>query len=130
MMCPCFSGLAYKDCCQKYHNKTLIPENALKLMRSRYSAYTLHLVDYIMETTHPDNLEKMDNLFLWRKSIFDFSNQISFDGLEIFEFIDGKERAQVTFLATLNRNGEDVSFKEKSVFFKVNGHWLYHSRQT
>ena len=47
--CPCCSGKS-AICCQKYH-KGLTPENALVLMRSRYSAYALGVGDYLIETT-------------------------------------------------------------------------------
>lgn len=36
--CPCGSGQAFKDCCQRYHGGEL-PETPEKLMRSRFSAY-------------------------------------------------------------------------------------------
>ncbi len=36
--CPCGSGQAFKECCQRYHDGEL-PETPEKLMRSRYSAY-------------------------------------------------------------------------------------------
>ncbi|MDD2950112.1 MAG: YchJ family metal-binding protein, partial [Sulfuricurvum sp.] len=52
--CPCHSGEKYKKCCQPYH-KGILPSNAQKLMRSRYSAFALELSNYIMATTHPNN---------------------------------------------------------------------------
>jgi SEC-C motif domain protein len=53
--CTCGSGLPYRECCQPYHLGRELAPTAEALMRSRYSAYTKGLVDYIVETTHPEN---------------------------------------------------------------------------
>ena len=48
--CPCGSGL-YVTCCQPLHLKQQFAQNAEQLMRSRYSAFALQQIDYILETT-------------------------------------------------------------------------------
>ena len=45
--CPCGSGIALDDCCGKWHQGQPAP-SAERLMRSRYSAYTLGLIDYLV----------------------------------------------------------------------------------
>lgn len=50
--CPCGSGQHYPDCCGQYHAGMPAP-TAEALMRSRYSAYALKKVDYIINTTWP-----------------------------------------------------------------------------
>lgn len=120
--CPCHSGKKYKLCCQPYH-KGILPANALLLMRSRYSAYTLGLVEYIISTTHPNNPDASIALSDWQKAIGDFAQTTYFRGLKIIEFMDGDEEAFVTFEATLS----DGIMKEKSRFLKVEGKWLYES---
>jgi SEC-C motif-containing protein len=124
--CPCSSKALYHKCCKIYHDGKL-PENALKLMRSRYSAFALKLCDYIIETTHPENPAREENLNSWRREVLAFSTGTRFDFLEINEFIDGDKEAFVTFTANLNQNNEDVSFTERSVFEKVGDRWLYKS---
>lgn len=52
--CPCKSRGTYAACCQSFHLGTAKPETAEQLMRSRYSAFFFRLVDYLVETTHPD----------------------------------------------------------------------------
>lgn len=52
--CPCGSGATYKECCRRYHDGEL-PPTAEALMRSRYSAYSKGLVQYVVDTTHPEN---------------------------------------------------------------------------
>lgn len=126
--CLCHSGMPYKDCCGPYHTGKP-PENALKLMRSRYSAYALGLADYIIQTTHKDNPSYTKDLKKWKKGVLDFSKETLFEGLEISEFIDGEKEAYVTFTAYLKEGDKNVSFTEKSHFLKVDGRWLYESGQ-
>ncbi|MBD3809984.1 MAG: SEC-C domain-containing protein [Sulfuricurvum sp.] len=120
--CPCHSGKKYKQCCQPYH-KGILPSNALKLMRSRYSAYALGMVEYIIATTHPNNPDASIALSDWQKAIGNFAKTTYFQGLKITEFADGEEEAFVTFEATLS----DGIMREKSRFLKVEGKWLYES---
>lgn len=92
-------------------------------MRSRYSAYAIGLIEYIIATTHPNNPDASIALADWQKGIADFATNTQFLGLKIIEFIDGDEEAFVTFEATF-----DIGMmKEKSHFLKVEGKWLYES---
>jgi SEC-C motif-containing protein len=120
--CPCHSGEKYKKCCHPYH-KGIFPSNALKLMRSRYSAYALHLADYIIKTTHRNNPDCNDDIEQWKKSIRHFTQNTRFLGLKINEFLDGEMVAYVTFEASMDSG----SLKERSRFLKENGKWLYES---
>lgn len=124
MLCPCHSGMLYSICCKPYHEGKLA-ENALKLMRSRYCAYALHLADYIINTTHPQNPLYLSNAADWKQKILKAYADTRFEGLEILEFLDGKENAYVTFRAHLKAPLRDVSFTEKSHFEKIQDHWLY-----
>lgn len=122
--CPCYSGIPYSLCCEPYHKGKPAPRAEL-LMRSRYSAYALHLIDYIIKTTHPKNPSHATQQDLWRKEILRFSETTSFDGLHIDSIEEGTTSAYVTFTATLTQSKHDVSFTERSLFEKVDGVWLY-----
>lgn len=126
MNCPCHRQKTYKDCCRPYHLGKL-PENALLLMRSRYSAYALHLTDYIIATTHPESPYYSSNKKQWKEEILQFARATEFEGLKILEFIDEQPIAYVAFKAILKQKGQDVSFTEKSTFEKIKGKWLYKS---
>ncbi len=115
-LCPCCSKKPYAECCKPYH-EGMFPENALKLMRSRYSAYALSLAEYIIATAKVPPKSK--------KEILEFSEHTHFDNLTILEFIDGEKEAYVTFKAHLTQSGKDVSFTEKSSFIKEGGKWFY-----
>jgi SEC-C motif domain protein len=123
--CPCFSQKPYEECCKPFHDGKTLPANALELMRSRYAAYALHKADYIIQTTHPKNRSYEKDLARWKENILMFCLTTQFKGLEIVEFIAGQKQASVTFIAYLENQGKDVSFKEKSLFEKVDGRWLY-----
>jgi len=113
-----------QECCDPCHAGEM-PASALALMRSRYSAYALGLVDYIMDTTHPRSPIRNPNRVIWRSELLQFCKETKFCGLEIIEFIDGDDTATVTFIARLEQGGQDVTFKEKSSFSKEGGRWFY-----
>lgn len=129
MQCPCHSGKEYSACCGPYHegqssgccgpyHKGQSPPTPLQLMRSRYSAYALGKVDYIIATTHSLNPDRAQSGKKWRESIQAFCNSTDFTGLEILEEGD----STVTFRAIL---GEKGSYVEKSEFGQEGGKWRY-----
>ncbi|HHS92166.1 MAG TPA: zinc chelation protein SecC [Campylobacterales bacterium] len=118
--CPCGSKNKYKKCCQAYH-KGAKPKTALLLMKSRYTAYAVGNSAYIVNTTHENNVQYMEDSKAWKESIDIFCKETDFLGLEILAFIEGEEEAFVTFKALLS-TGEML---EKSRFLKVEGRWLY-----
>lgn len=117
--CPCYSGKLYEECCAPYHKGQACP-NALTLMRSRYSAYALGLIDYIIQTTYD---EPKDNAAR-RREIEQFSKNTEFSGLKIVHFSEDDEEAYVTFIAYLKSDQNDVSFTERSRFI-YKDRWYY-----
>ena len=124
-ICPCGTSMLLQECCGRFHAGA-VPGTALELMRSRYSAYALGLVDYIIDTTHKESPHRGSDLTRWREELKLFSKETKFEGLKIIEFIDGAKTASVTFRATLKHGAKDVSFTEKSAFTKEGGRWFYH----
>ena len=124
MLCQCFSGAPYEQCCGPLHNGA-DAKKALDLMRSRYCAYALHNGAYIIKTTHPQNKSYSLDLKKWEAQILLFCKTTQFVGLEIVDFEDGTAQARVTFIARLTQGGRDTSFKECSLFEKLDGRWLY-----
>lgn len=116
MMCPCCSGKKYSECCKVFHEGAL-PQTALELMRSRYSAYALENPEYIIETTHPDSPSFEKNHEGWKQAILEFCRQSNFEKLEILD--SGED--WVHFKAYLGHGVLD----ERSKFEKVDGKWLY-----
>ncbi len=111
MLCRCGSKKLYAECCGPYHEGQEVP-TALALMRSRYCAYALGLVDYILETSLPPPL---------KKDIESFCKETVFKGLEILEATENT----VTFRVSISQEGKDFSYVEKSYFKKVGDQWKY-----
>lgn len=124
--CPCGSKKTYLNCCKIFHDGKN-PSNALELMKSRFTAFAVGNIDYIINTTHENNIEYSRDKSKWRDDIQDVVNSTDFNSLEIVEFIDGEEEAYVTFKLGLKQKGLDTSFTEKSKFLKIDGKWLYRS---
>ncbi len=126
--CPCGSEQEYDVCCRPFH-RGAAPENALLLMRSRYSAYVLNLPEYIVATTHPASPQYSDDKFTWKRSISRFSRGSSFLRLDILDFKEQDTLATVTFTVHLSQRGQDATFTEKSHFEKLGPRWFYRSGQ-
>ena len=119
-LCPCGSGKSYAVCCGPLHQGAAAPSPEA-LMRSRYSAYALGLVDYIVKTTHLQNHDAQKPVEVRKKEIEQFCKMTLFKGLKILDV--GTDT--VKFTVCLSQDGKDFSFTEKSTFEKVLGNWLY-----
>ena len=127
MTCPCHSGLDYMECCQSYHTGKELPESALCLMRSRYSAFAKRLASYLIETTHVDNPAYLANKETWEKQVLEFCTKTEFLGLKIEEVLEGEASSFITFHAHLSQAGKEFFLIEKSHFIKDQDQWLYYS---
>ena len=115
--CPCQSGQSYSACCQPYHQGKAAP-TAEALMRSRYSAYTLQLEDYLLETWHPDT----------RPSTLNLANDTSTKwlGLQVSRTeMPSENMATVEFTARFKVNGKAERMHEVSRFVHIEGRWYY-----
>ena len=121
-ICPCGSGNLLDNCCGRYHAGTPAP-CAEALMRSRYSAYVLGLVDYLLDTTLPIQKSSLD-----RESISQWSAQSTWLGLEVesAELLGGKpEHAFVTFIARWHDAAGEHSHRERSAFVQHQERWYF-----
>ncbi|TDV70208.1 SEC-C motif-containing protein [Pseudomonas sp. LP_7_YM] len=92
-------------------------------MRSRYSAYVLGFVDYLLDTTLPAQKNSLD-----RESISQWSAQSTWLGLEVesAELLGGKpEHAFVTFTARWHDAVAEHSHRERSAFVQNDGRWYF-----
>lgn len=124
VLCPCCSGERYTHCCKILHDGGYA-KDARELMRSRYSAYALHLPKYIIRTTHPNNPNYQDNLLAWEQEIMEYCSRTEFHQLEILEFDNSLPESHVTFIAHLEQEHLNRKMTEKSSFQMVGPQWLY-----
>jgi SEC-C motif-containing protein len=101
--------------------------NALALMRSRYSAYALGKVTYIIDTTCKGQPAFEDNLSAWRAQIETFCRETKFTSLQIHDFSEQQDAAWVSFTAGLKQANQTVSLAERSHFLRRKRKWFYAS---
>jgi SEC-C motif-containing protein len=121
-ICPCGSGNLLNACCGRYHAGQPAP-CAEALMRSRYSAYVLGLIDYLVATTLPAQAAGLD-----RAAISQWSAQSTWLGLEVesAQVLGGKpEHAFVTFTARWHDGAGEHSHRERSAFVQHQDRWYF-----
>jgi SEC-C motif-containing protein len=121
--CPCGSGRPYAECCEPYIAGAAQPPTAEALMRSRYSAYAEHAVDYIIDTCI-----RKDDADIDVKQTRDWSEKSRWLGLTIIAVEKGgptDTEGTVEFEAVYEREGLRDIHHERGRFKKQAGRWLY-----
>ena len=122
-LCPCSSKQNYQDCCAPFIERKQSAPTAVALMRSRFTAYALSEVDYLIKTWAPPSEETADPAELKR-----WTDEATFLELEIIATEKGKESDDsgiVEFVAHYKQNGKTHQLHERSLFRKINGYWVY-----
>ena len=115
--CPCDSGQTYVDCCGPWHAGLLQGLHAPTpeaLMRSRYSAYVLGLIDYLLATWHPATAPGELEL-----------PPLKWLGLEVLLAQSTAQAGVVEFVARCRENGRAQRLHETSRFVREQGRWYY-----
>jgi SEC-C motif-containing protein len=120
--CPCGSPASYGQCCGRIHQHfattgELSAPDAEALMRSRYSAYVLNLLDYLLATWHPSTRPA---------SLKPNEAGLQWLGLKVKKHVrQDAEHALVEFVARSKLGGRAHRMTELSRFERVAGAWLY-----
>jgi SEC-C motif-containing protein len=120
--CPCGSGKNLTDCCGRWLAARNAP-TAEALMRSRYTAYVLKKVDYLVETTAPASrtLDLATEIRQWM-------NQVEWMRLHVLSTEAGccsDAEGTVAFVAEYVGLEGAGSHHENSRFKKTAGKWYY-----
>ena len=121
--CPCGSGKIFQGCCGQWLSGKQSAPTAESLMRSRYTAYVLKNVDYLVNTTLPASREPdlADDIRSWM-------NQVTWQKLHVLNTTAGgrsDNEGTVEFIAEfIGPHGAD-RHHERSLFKKVRGVWFY-----
>lgn len=94
-------------------------------MRSRYCAYALGNVAYVMATTLEEGRAHVSDNKAWARQLGEFCRSTDFDALVVTHQRQAEREAWVSFIARLRRGGGDASFAEKSHFVRQGELWLY-----
>ena len=121
LVCPCGSGQLLKACCAVLHAGQ-VAASAEQLMRSRYSAYVLGNIDYIVQTTLPVQQQLLDIA-----AITAWSKQNQWQGLTINRVLaKAKSRhAQVEFTAAFTDAQGAQIHRELSGFVHIGTQWYF-----
>ena len=119
--CPCGrtnpkgQALSLDACCGPHHTNQNAPD-AERLMRSRYSAFVLGDVPYLLATWHSSQRPAELTLETGGKWL----------GLEIKQHrVTGADTAEVEFVARFRVGGKAVRQHERSRFVREDGRWFY-----
>jgi SEC-C motif-containing protein len=127
--CPCRAmdsqQLAYSACCARYIEERLPAPSAEALVRSRYTAFAIGDIDYLVDSLAPESRHDFD-----RKAITHWSRSSQWLGLEILSTEQGPtgdETGYVEFVAHFTSEGERYSHRERSLFRHdaQNGRWYF-----
>jgi SEC-C motif-containing protein len=118
--CPCGSGASLQICCLPLLDGERAAPDALALMRSRYTAYTLRREAYLLATWHPDT----------RPTTLDLQEGPAqkWLGLRILRHTPDPAdagRAAVEFVARYKVGGRAFRLHEVSRFALEAGRWFY-----
>lgn len=122
--CPCGTAQLYSRCCGPFHDASASLTTALQLMKSRYSAFVLGKVDYLISTTHPTKVKAS-----LRKNILHTICTTAWTSLTILNTIAGSsadKTGKVYFQASYTEHGQEHIMTEHSRFRKLSGVWYYY----
>lgn len=116
--CPCQSGRLFSLCCAPLLSGSKTADTAETLMRSRYCAYTMADVNYLLKTWHTTT----------RPTTIDPATIPDWQKLEVISTNKGGESDKtgfVEFKAYALVNNSLKVLHERSRFVKENNRWLY-----
>lgn len=121
--CPCDSGLTFAQCCEPFLKRKSKPATAEQLLRSRYSAFVVGDVDYIVDTHHSKTKKDVK-----RDEIAQWSKESTWKGMKVLEKEAGEasdDKGVLIFHAQYEQNGKHQDHMERSFFEKENGEWRF-----
>ena len=127
-LCSCGTQKPFSECCEPYLKGLKKPETAADLMRSRYTAFVKHEIDYILNSVSPARRKDFD-----RKGIEEWSRDTDWAGLEIIATEKGgpdDETGVVEFAAKFREDGEEKKHHELATFVKLKGSWYFDDGRT
>ena len=123
MACICGLGESTETCCGPIIKGERPAPTAEALMRSRFAAYALGEIDYILGSLHPEHREDVD-----RGATETWSKNATWKNLEILSTEAGgaeDEKGTVEFKAHFELNGVPQIHHERGQFAKHAGRWYY-----
>jgi SEC-C motif domain protein len=122
MDCYCNSQKKYNECCYPFLSGSLKPGNPEELMRSRYSAFCIKDIEYLIFTHHPSRQQPNEVDFLTQT----FQNT-HWLGLKILKTKKSRTDNQIGYVefVAFFQNDPIGQLHENSKFIYENGQWYY-----
>lgn len=119
--CPCCSGKEFSQCCEPVILGIKKADTAEEMMRSRYTAYSLKNIDYVLKTTHPDKVNEFgrDEMEAW-------ANAVEWQFLDI---LNSTPEGIVEFKAKYKEAGATNNHHEVSTFKEIDGEWFFYDSE-
>ncbi|SDU54899.1 YchJ family protein [Desulfobacula phenolica] len=121
-LCCCGSRKTHELCCHPFLSGRLKPNTPEQLMRSRYSAFCLNDMDYLMSTHHFSTQDSND-----REMLLKMFQKTQWLGLKILktDMDPGCREIGYVEFAAFYKTNEPGQIHEKSRFVRENGQWYY-----
>lgn len=123
MNCPCGRENKYEDCCQLVHQSLTNAVTAEDLMRSRYTAFTKGMGEYLMNSQ-----SALTRKLTQKQEIENWTNSVKWSHLEVLSVTEGgkdDETGTVEFKAHFKEGSRKKYIHEKSSFVREYGCWVY-----
>ncbi|MBN0988566.1 YchJ family protein [Amphritea pacifica] len=123
LACPCGSNKPFSFCCEPAIEGHKPAPTAEALMRSRYTAFVLGAVDYLIKTTLQTHRQP-DDAALIAEQI----KATTWTGLKIISTEAGQaddQKGVVEFIAHFETAEQIADLHERSNFEKHDSHWYY-----
>ncbi|WP_370278010.1 YchJ family protein [Pontibacterium sp.] len=121
--CPCSSGKPFSFCCEPAIEGHKPAPTAEALMRSRYTAFSLGAVDYLIATTAPENRNPEDAEILTEQ--VKCTNWVGLEILSTEQGAKGDTSGTVEFKASFEADDQSGVLYERSNFRCEDGQWYY-----
>ncbi|MTI12427.1 YchJ family protein [Sansalvadorimonas verongulae] len=123
--CPCGSQQMYDTCCAPLHKGEAKAQTAEQLMRSRYTAWSHGLIDYLFSITWTKQ-----QAGLKRAEMQDWADRTQWVGLSILDTVNGTENddhGEVEFSARFRLPPVEAvqEHRERSRFVKEGDTWFF-----
>lgn len=112
--CPCCSGRDYAECCGPFHEGAPAPTPEA-LMRSRYSAFSLGLSQYLLKTWAEEN----------RPQTLSLDDGTEWLNLKVIKASEDGDKGIVNFIAKGKVGSKTFRMHEISRFVRREGKWYY-----
>jgi len=122
-LCRCGSEQPFTRCCEPFLKGLAKPSTAEQLMRSRFTAFSLHNFEYLLDTLHPSKRQGDELASLQESTQNTVWIQLAILQSELGQI--GDAEGIVEFTASFAEGDEFYQLHERSSFIFEQQQWFY-----